>query len=354
MHSSSLAQSLTNSALQELVNAFADYQSNNQGLSDNTVRAYNADLRECLHVLELRGVPSVDAITVEDLRSWMVHESLRVGRTTLTRKIVALRQFFEYLYTHKVISTNPAQELATPKLAKHLPTVLGTQQAADLMNTAERRAEGQIAEPTSNNTHSNSSDSADKTSLEKQKIAPLDHACALRDDAMLEILYATGIRVAELVGMDTKDLDFSQNTVRVTGKGNKQRVVPFGIPASRAIQLWLRDGRPIVVAHSKKYDETKVNTHDVNDAVFLGNRGKRINQRQVRAIVHRAAAEAGVPDISPHALRHTAATHLLDGGADLREVQEMLGHSSLATTQRYTHVSLEQLTKKYEQAFPRA
>lgn len=159
---------------------------------------------------------------------------------------------------------------------------------------------------------------------------------------MLELLYATGMRVAELVGLDVPDVVFSNRTVKVTGKGNKQRVMPFGAPAQKAIRRWLDDGRPLLVGEQSAA------------ALFLGRQGKRIDQRMVRRVVHECARDAGVPDISPHALRHSAATHMLDGGADLREVQELLGHSSLKTTQRYTHVSIEQLKARYGQAFPRA
>ena len=159
---------------------------------------------------------------------------------------------------------------------------------------------------------------------------------------MLEVLYATGIRVAELVGLDVHDVAFDNPTMKVTGKGNKQRVVPFGVPAEQSIRRWLEDGRPRLVRARSA------------DALFLGAQGNRIDQRVVRQVVHECAQRAGVPDISPHALRHSAATHLLDGGADLRQVQELLGHSSLKTTQRYTHVSIEQLKARYGQAFPRA
>ena len=195
---------------------------------------------------------------------------------------------------------------------------------------------------------------------------PKAEALFLRNDAIIELLYATGIRVAELAGLDLADIDFSSRTLRVTGKGNKQRVVPFGVPACRALDRWLAEGRGLLTARHQAGNarsagsgdrhkaDGKGSVQDAGEAVFLGEQGRRINQRQVRDVVHRLAHQAGVPDISPHALRHSAATHLLDGGADLREVQEMLGHSSLATTQRYTHVSMEQLTRKYEQAFPRA
>lgn len=189
---------------------------------------------------------------------------------------------------------------------KHLPTVLGAEQAGELVGNAVSHNEEEFA----------------------------------RDSAILELLYATGMRVAELAGLDCDDVDLTRNTARVTGKGNKQRVVPFGRAAADALAHWLDDARPRMAA--------------VEDALFVGVRGKRIDVRQVRRIVERAGAVTGTPDLSPHGLRHSAATHLLEGGADLRVVQELLGHSSLQTTQVYTHVSAQRLQEVYRQAHPRA
>ena len=166
----------------------------------------------------------------------------------------------------------------------------------------------------------------------------------LRDVAMLELLYATGIRVGELVGLDIDDVDRERNVVRVFGKGRKERTVPFGRPAAQALDFWLRDGP--AAAHGRRAPGA---------ALFLGARGRRIDQRAVRTLVHRRIADVpGAPDIGPHGLRHTAATHLLEGGADLRSVQELLGHASLATTQLYTHVTTDRLRQAYQQAHPRA
>ena len=166
-------------------------------------------------------------------------------------------------------------------------------------------------------------------------------AVALRDVALLEVLYATGVRVSELCGLDVADLDRSRRTMRVLGKGDKERTVPYGAPASRALEDWLAVRGRIALAAA-------------GGALFVGVRGRRLDPRAVRDVVHRAAALAGVPDLGPHGLRHSAATHVLNGGADLRSVQELLGHASLATTQRYTHVSAERLRSVYAQAFPRA
>jgi integrase/recombinase XerC len=154
-------------------------------------------------------------------------------------------------------------------------------------------------------------------------------------------VYATGIRVGELTGVDVSDLDLAELTVRVLGKGDKERVVPFGIPAMRALVAWLDVGRAACAPHDGR-------------ALFVGRRGGRVDQRQVRGAIHALAALAGVPDIAPHALRHSAATHLLQGGSDLRTVQEVLGHASLTTTQRYTHVTADRLRSAYQLAHPRA
>lgn len=301
--------------MEECLDAYRIYLQSNRGLSPRTVKAYTTDIKEAMHILFLRGISTIDDITTDQLRSWMAYETHKgTSKTSLARKVVSLRGFFSYLHTHEMIHTNPAASLATPKQNSRLPQVLSSAQAQVFVETQTAQESDENHQPQ-----------------------------ALRDNAMFELLYATGIRVAELVALNISDVDFSTHTIKVTGKGNKQRVVPFGVPALHALESWLDKGRIALVT-----SKTPAN------ALFLGNRGGRINQRQVRQLVHERAEAAGVPRISPHALRHSTATHLLDGGADLREVQEMLGHSSLATTQRYTHVSLEQLTKKYEQAFPRA
>lgn len=324
---------------EEKLKAYEDFLAENQGLSQHTRTAYRGDVDQCLHFLSLRGVDSIEKVNTDLLRMWMAYESRRLAKSSLARKIVAVRGFFAYAYVHGLSHSDPAADLGTPRLPQTLPSVLTKKQASALMDKAEEVYQTDRKEQSG------------RTAID------------LRNDAIVELLYATGIRVAELVGLNTGDIDFSSRTVKVTGKGNKQRVVPFGAPASHALQEWLNRGRPSLVrknsanrgstdgssAGSKKNEDRQD-----SEAVFVGSRGGRINQRQVRQVVHRLAAEAGVPDISPHSLRHSAATHLLDGGADLREVQEMLGHSSLATTQRYTHVSMEQLTRKYQQAFPRA
>lgn len=317
---------------------FLIYLKANKGLSENTLKAYRTDIDSCLHTLALRGIEELGEITTDDLRSWMAHESRTHARSSMARRVVSVRGFFAWAHEHGRMPSDPAAAIMTPKIPDTLPAVLTEAQAERLMDEVD-----DDALPATDDRGERQVDRSDGQAERDVR----RHAIGLRDAAMLELLYATGIRVAELVGLDIRDVNFSNRTVKVTGKGSKQRVVPFGEPAARALDDWLDDGRPLLVANGKK-------DADDEGALFVGARGRRIDQRIVREAVHHHAQAAGVPDISPHALRHSAATHLLDGGADLREVQEMLGHSSLKTTQRYTHVSIEQLKARYAQAFPRA
>ncbi|RSX56701.1 tyrosine recombinase XerC [Bifidobacterium samirii] len=326
---------------------FLTYLHANRGLSANTRKAYRADLTACLHLLDLRGVKDLREITTDDLRSWMARETRTHARSSMARKIAAVRGFFAWAYDHDRIPTDPAAMIGTPKVGVTLPTVLTEAQVETMLDGPAPQPGGGERESWSD---SPAADAEPDRPAPAHDAAtsddPVAAAVALRDDAMLEMLYATGVRVAELVGADVADVDLSAHTIRVTGKGDRQRVVPFGEPAAQTLAVWLRDGRPVLLERAADGRG--------RGALFLGVRGGRIDQRIVRDVVHRRSRAAGVPEIAPHALRHTAATHLLDGGADLREVQEMLGHASVGTTQRYTHVSMEQLRARYEQAFPRA
>ncbi|PJM79680.1 tyrosine recombinase XerC [Bifidobacterium scaligerum] len=321
------------------VDSFVLHLKANRGLSANTLKAYRADVEACLHLFELRGVEDLNEITLDDLRSWMAQTSRNHARSSMARKTVAVRGFFAWAHDHGVVRVNPAATLMTPTIPDTLPAVLTESQAEQLLDTNDSANGGR----TLNGGNRHMPESGRRAEAEHQ-----------RDAAVLEMLYATGIRIAELVALDVNDIDFSNRTIRVMGKGRKQRVVPFGVPALHALETWLERGRPALMQENAETAKMGERQHGQIDALFLGARGGRLDQRVARGIVHRAARQAGVPDISPHALRHSAATHMLDGGADLREVQEMLGHSSLKTTQRYTHVSIEQLKSRYAQAFPRA
>jgi integrase/recombinase XerC len=282
-------------------------------LAPHTVRAYLADVAGLLEHADRIGRPDLTQLDLRTLRSWLAHQQVTGrSRTTLARRATAVRVFTAWLARTGRIPTDVGASLRSPKAHQVLPPVLRQDEARGLIDAATRLADD-------------------------------GSATGLRDVAMLELLYATGVRVGELVGLDVDDVDRSRNVVRVFGKGRKERTVPFGNPAAHAVDAWLQRGRPQLVAPG------------AGAALFLGTRGRRIDQRAVRTLVHRRIAEVpGAPDIGPHGLRHTAATHLLEGGADLRSVQELLGHASLATTQLYTHVSTDRLRQAYRQAHPRA
>ncbi|VTR77070.1 Tyrosine recombinase XerC [Cellulomonas hominis] len=283
-----------------------------RGLSENTVRAYLADLADLAGYARRHGVPDLTAVDIAVLRGWLAAMAAsRRSRATLARRGAAARTFFAWAARTGRVAQDPALRLASARPASHLPTVLDQGSAAALLDTARVRA-----------------DDGD--------------AVHLRDWAALELLYATGVRVGELSGADVDDLDLGSRTLRVTGKGDKQRVVPVGEPAVDAAEAWLTRGRPALA------------TPTSGPALLLGRRGARADQRQLRQVVHEIARLAEVDDVAPHALRHSVATHLLEGGSDLRSVQEVLGHASLATTQRYTHVTADRLRASFEQAHPRA
>lgn len=283
------------------------------GRSSHTVRAYVGDITSLYEHALARGITEPASLNLQVLRSWLAAQSSAAkSKATIARRSAAVRTFTHWLTKRGILEVDPADRLASPKGGKHLPAVLHQREAAALMDVAAVFADD-------------------------------GQALGLRNLAMLELLYATGIRVGELVGIDVDHVNFRERTIRVLGKRGKERVVPFGIPAQDALQQWLTRGRPELLNDSS------------GPALFLGSRGKRVDARVVRHVVHQMAlAVPDGPDISPHGLRHSAATHLLDGGADLRAVQELLGHASLATTQIYTHVSIERLRSTYERAHPRA
>ena len=285
-----------------------------RGLSVHTVRAYRSDVAGLLEHLQRRGRTSLADVRLPDVRSWLALQQTRGrARATLQRRSAAARVFFAWAEERGHVETDPAASLRSPRTVRKLPPTL---------------------------------DQVDATAMLDQAVAAADAeggAAGLRDVAILEVLYATGIRVSELCGLDVGDLDQDRHSMRVLGKGDKERVVPVGGPAWRAMADWLEQGRG------------QLATEESGAAAFLGARGRRIDQRVVRRIVHRALRGVdGAPDLGPHGLRHAMATHLLEGGADLRSVQEMLGHASLATTQIYTHVTDDRLRRAFAQAHPRA
>ncbi|WP_402467767.1 tyrosine-type recombinase/integrase [Isoptericola aurantiacus] len=302
--------------LAEAVDGFSRYLAARRGHSVHTRRAYRADVTGLLRYAVRHGAGGLGGIDLAVLRGWLAVQADRgLSQATLARRGAAARAFLRWAHQEGLVATDPSARLANPKVRRSLPTVLSEQSAALLLDTA--RATAQEAEPG-------------------------QRPGALRAWAAAELLYGSGVRVGELVATDVGDVDLADRLVRVLGKGGKERVVPFGLPAARALQAWTGSGRGELVRA------------DSPPALFLGDRGGRWGQRQAREAVHRLAATAEVDDVAPHALRHSAATHLLAGGSDLRSVQEVLGHADLGTTQRYTHVDAERLRQVFQQAFPRA
>lgn len=327
------------SSRQAMIDAFERHLRAERGRSPHTVRAYLGDLRDFFAHLDggRSGTEPADrpgasvvpmdpgsppvaapetplgAVRLSDLRSWLgVLASGGAARSTIARRSASVRTFFGWATREGLVDTDPSLRLVAPKRHRTLPPVLGRDDAVGLLDVAAVAADD-------------------------------DDPVHLRNRAVLELLYATGVRVGELTGLDVDDVDFDVDVVRVIGKGDKERRVPFGRPARDALRAWLDGGRPrLALAGS-------------GAGLFLGRRGGRMDPRQVRTLVHDMLTHVpDAPDLGPHGLRHSAATHLLEGGADLRMVQELLGHASLSTTQIYTHVSIERLTDSYLQAHPRA
>ena len=285
-------------------------------MSPHTISAYLADLRSLLDFLSLRQDATEeqlrDALTQRAIRSWLAQTLADGGaRSTIARHTAAIRNFTAWALREGILPSDPAVLLSSPRADQRLPSTLDESDARMLLNAARDEATA-------------------------------GGASQIRNWAILELTYACGLRVSEVCALDVSSLNREALTVRVVGKGNRERVVPYGPPAAAALDHWLVRGRPQLAGERS------------GQALFLGDKGGRIDPRIVRSMVHKMAAHAGVHDVAPHGLRHSTATHLLQGGADLRAVQEMLGHSSLSTTQRYTHVDTARLSAIYQRAHPRA
>ncbi|TNC22529.1 tyrosine recombinase XerC [Amycolatopsis alkalitolerans] len=308
-------------AADRLLDDFERHLRLERGLSAHTVRAYVGDMISLLGFLHRDHGADDDrealaGLDVASLRAWLADQrGGGAGRTTLARRSASARTFTAWARRQGAIGADPGARLVSPRTHRTLPAVLRHDETGEVLRAAGAGA------------------------------AELDPE-ALRDHAVLELLYATGVRVSELCSLDVDDVDFGSRVVRVFGKGGKERVVPFGVPAGHALRSWLDSGRPAMAARPGKGGSS---------ALFLGVRGGRLDPRAVRRVVHDAVGSVpGAADIGPHGLRHTAATHLLEGGADLRSVQELLGHATLATTQLYTHVTVERLKAIHDRAHPRA
>jgi integrase/recombinase XerC len=308
-------------ASQDLLTAYERHLTAERGLSPHTVRAYVGDIVSLLgfvHGLDVFGNGDPASVRNGELdlagiRAWLAAQhAAETSRSTLARRAAAARTFTAWAHRRGQLASDPGARLVAPRPHRTLPSVLRQDQADDLMRASKSGAAEQ-------------------------------NPAAMRDLVIVELLYATGIRVSELCGLDIDDVDMDRRVLRVIGKGDKERTVPFGIPAQRATQDWLASGRP------------RLATETSPPALLIGVRGGRLQPSSVRRIVHEALqAVPGAPDLGPHGLRHTAATHLLEGGADLRSVQELLGHATLATTQLYTHVTVERLRSVHDQAHPRS
>ena len=342
-------------SLQAPLTDFERYLAAGRGLSRHTVRAYASDIRSLLGHLDACGIADVAEIDIAVLRSWLARQhSSGQSRATIARRAAAARAFTGFCVERGLLASDPGPFLGTPKARRVLPQVLTAEQMHQVLDRpragvlggsgdAELAGAGAGAGVGEAGVGEAGGGGQAASAAGTGPATPTEMAVDLRDTAVIELLYATGIRVGELAGLDVDDIDAERGTIRVFGKGSKERVVPVGIPARRAVSRWLGTGRPVLTTPAS------------GPALFLGMRGRRVDPRTVRRVVHERLAEAGsVPDLGPHGLRHTAATHLLEGGADLRSVQEILGHASLATTQIYTHVSIERLMAAYRQAHPRA
>lgn len=301
---------------EEFAGALAAYERHlraERNLSEHTIRAYLGDVSGMLEHATALGATSLDDLEIRALRSWLAkQQTIGKARSTMSRRATAVRVFTAWALRSGRAAHDPGALLGSPKAHRTLPAALDQQQARALLDAAAAAADD-------------------------------GSPVGARDVAILELLYATGIRVGELCGLDVDDVDRGRRVVRVFGKGRKERTVPYGLPADRALEGWLSASRSALAVPG------------AGAALFLGARGRRIDQRAVRTLVHRRLEDVpGAPDLGPHGLRHSAATHLLEGGADLRTVQELLGHASLSTTQIYTHVSSERLRSAYRLAHPRA
>jgi len=305
--------------MQQLIEQFLEHLRYERNVSAHTLRNYRIDLEQFLSHLagpesnKKRATPSVEEIDHLTIREWLASlHSAQKSKSSIARKLAALRTFFQFLVREGLLELNPAKLVSTPRQEKKLPNHLSVEEAVRFIESPDTQ-----------------------TDLGK------------RDRAMLELMYATGVRVAELTTMNLGDIDFRGQLIRVTGKRRKQRVVPFGDPAGEALRSYLK-------IREKFLFNAPVSTRD-EEALFLTYQGTRITTRSVGRMVDKYIRLcAGMHNISPHALRHSFATHLLDSGADLRDIQELLGHARLSTTQVYTHVSMEKLIEVYDKAHPKA
>lgn len=299
-------------SVERAIAGFGDYLDAGRGYSANTVKAYLTDVNDLASYLKKRSIDDVEELNLEHLREWLWQATQQgLTKTTIARKSAAVRSFTAWALKNNLCTADPGLRLRSPKASRTLPKIVSRESLALVFAALEAKATE-------------------------------DNPQGVRDLVAVELLYASGARVSELVGLDLESIDYSRNIMRVMGKGSKERMIPFGQPARDALDLWIRTARPMLESESS------------GRALLLNSRGQRIGVRQVYGLVAKLLEATTTGAAGPHSLRHSAATHLLDGGADLRAVQELLGHASLGTTQIYTHVSIERLRDGYKNAHPRA
>ncbi|MFW0154923.1 tyrosine recombinase XerC [Rothia sp. P6271] len=302
----------------QLIENFTRYLRYEKFRSENTINSYRSDLKAFFTYAQEQRLHNINDVDLSFLRAWLSHQHERSqSRNSTARRLSTLRVFFSWAKEENYIHQNPTLAIATAKKEHRLPTVLTKEHLQTLFRELEERLTQNPHDP---------------------------HA--LRTCAVIELLYASGLRIFELCSINLSSIDRTQRTLRVIGKGNKERIVPFGKPALEAIEQWIRYGRPQWLKNSKA---------PIEEALFIGPQGARANPRQLRECINQLLALLENTNArGAHVFRHSAATHMVDAGADIRTVQELLGHSSLATTQIYTHVSMERLTAIYEKAHPRS
>ena len=299
-------------SFEEAINGFGTHLDAGRGYSSNTVKAYLVDVQDLATHLQKQNISNLDDLDLEHLRDWLWQATQKgLTKATIARKSAAVRSFTAWALKSGITTSDPGLRLRSPKASRTLPKVVSRESLELVFNALQAKATD-------------------------------DNPQGVRDLLAIELLYASGARVSELVGLDLDSIDYSRNIMRVMGKGSKQRMVPFGQPARDALDKWIRVSRPML-ENGKS-----------GSALILNSRGQRIGVRQVYSLVANLLEATPTGAAGPHSLRHSAATHLLDGGADLRAVQELLGHASLGTTQIYTHVSIERLRDGYKNAHPRA
>ena len=299
-------------SLEKAIHGFESYLSAGRGYSKNTVRAYLADVQDLIGFIKKQNIENVEELNLEHIRSWLWQATQNgLTKSTIARKSASVRSFSAWALKNELSDQDAAIRLRSPKAGRTLPKVVSRESLKAVFDELISKATE-------------------------------DNPQGIRDLVAVELLYASGARVSELVGLNLESIDYSRKLLRVMGKGSKERMIPFGQPAQDALDMWIRVARP------------KLATESSGQALLLNSRGTRIGVRQVYSLVANLLAGTPTGAAGPHSLRHSAATHLLDGGADLRAVQEMLGHASLGTTQIYTHVSVERLRAGYQNAHPRA